>query len=111
MKMCKECAECCKNYPLIKLSKNEINSLELFTGLHFGIPINSKGVEYEGYLLQFKENGDCFFLNEDNGNYSCNVYEVRPETCKNYPSNLIQQKTCDLNREKLLNIINPIAGG
>jgi Fe-S-cluster containining protein len=101
MKMCKKCAECCKNYPLIRLSKNEINSLELFTGLHFGIPINSKGIAYEGYLLQFKENGDCFFLNENNGSYSCDVYEVRPEICKKYPSNPRQQEACALNREKL----------
>jgi len=101
MKMCKKCAECCKNYPLIRISKNEINSLELLTGLHFGIPINSKGKEYEGYLLQFKENGDCFFLNENNGNYSCDVYEVRPEICKKYPSTLRQQEVCALNKEKL----------
>jgi Fe-S-cluster containining protein len=110
MKMCKACAECCKNYPLIKVSKNEINSLELFTGLHFGIPINSKGVEYEGYLLQFKENGDCFFLNENNGHYSCDVYEVRPDICKNYPSNLRQKEVCTLNMKKLLNMTDSIVG-
>lgn len=103
MKMCKKCAECCKNYPLIKLSKNEINSLELFTGLHFVIPVNSKGVAYEGYLLQFKKNGDCYFLNEHNGSYYCSVYEVRPKICKNYPSNLRQQEFCSLSREKILN--------
>ena len=100
MKLCKKCAECCKNYPSIKLSKNEINSLELFTGLHFAISVNSKGVAFEGYLLQFKENGDCFFLNENNGRYSCSVYEIRPEICKNYPSNIKQQEFCSLKRSK-----------
>ncbi len=102
MEMCKKCAECCKNYPLVSVSKNEINSLEQQTGLHFGIPTNSKGKEYEGYLLQFKENGTCLFLNENNGSYSCEVYEVRPEICRKYPSNPRQQETCALNREKLV---------
>jgi Fe-S-cluster containining protein len=101
MEMCRKCAECCKHYPLISLSKNEINSLELFTGLHFGIPVNSKGIAYEGYLLQFKENGDCLFLNEINGSYSCDVYEVRPQTCKQYPSNPRQQEACTLNRRNI----------
>ncbi len=101
MKMCQKCAECCKNYPLIEISKNEIKSLELLTGLQFGILINSKSKAYEGYLLQFKENGDCFFLNENNGNYSCDVYEVRPEICKKYPSTLRQQEACLLNKGKL----------
>ena len=100
MNPCKECAECCKNYPSIKISKNEINSLELFTGLHLGIPTNSNGKKYEGYLLQFKDNGDCFFLNKNNGSYSCNVYEVRPDICKNYPSSLRQKETCAFNRKK-----------
>jgi Fe-S-cluster containining protein len=101
MKMCQKCAECCKNYPLIKVSKDEINSLELSTGLHFGIPTNSKGVPYEGYLLQFKENGECSFLSENNGSYSCDVYDVRPEICRKYPSTPRQEEVCALNREKL----------
>jgi Fe-S-cluster containining protein len=111
MKMCKKCAQCCKNYPIIKLSKNEISSLELFTGLHLGTPVNSKGVAYEGFLLQFKENGDCFFLNEKNGSYSCCVYEVRPEICKNYPSSLRQKQFCTLNKEKLKNGIDATLDG
>ncbi len=105
MEICKKCAECCKNYPFIKLSKNEINFLELLTGLHFGMSINSRGKTYEEYLIPFKENGDCIFLNENNGNYSCDVYIARPEICKNYPSNLRQQEVCDSNREKSFSLI------
>jgi len=44
------------------------------------------GKAVEEYFLQFQKNGDCFFLNENNGSYSCSVYEIRPEICKNYPS-------------------------
>lgn len=98
MEICKICAECCKDSPFVELSKNEINSLELSTGLPFRVFINSKGKADEGYFLQFKENGDCIFLNENNGSYSCDVYEARPEICKNYPSTPRQQEVCDLNR-------------
>ncbi len=100
--ICKKCADCCKNYPLVELSKNEINSLELLTGLHFGTFINSKSKADEKYFLQFKENGYCFFLNENNGSYSCSIYEARPEICKNYPSNPRQQEVCNSNRGKFM---------
>ncbi len=60
--ICKKCAECCKNYPFVELSKNEIHKLETLTGLPFEEFTNQKGESVEEYFLQFKENGDCFFL-------------------------------------------------
>jgi Fe-S-cluster containining protein len=100
--ICKKCSECCKNYPIVKLSKNEINLLEQVTGLHFDVFTNPMGKGVEKYCLQFQENGDCFFLNENNGSYSCAVYEARPGICKNYPSKPRQKEVCDANREKFL---------
>ncbi len=101
--ICKECAECCKHHPFVELSNKEINSLELLTGLHINTFLNSKGKTDEGYFLQFKENGNCFFLNENNGRYFCEVYKARPDICRNYPSTPCQQKACDSNMEKLIN--------
>ena len=75
------------------------------TGLHLDVFTNLKGKVGDGYFLQFKENGDCFFLNENNGIFSCDVYEARPAICKNYPSKPIQKDHCDTNREKFLNKI------
>ena len=98
--ICNKCAECCKNSPFVELSKNEINSLEQVTGLHFDVFTNPKGKAVEEYFLQFQENGDCFFLNENNGSYSCGVYEARPGICKNYPSKPRQKEVCDTNRGK-----------
>jgi len=102
-KICGKCADCCKNYPLVELSENEINSLEVLTGLKFDVFINSKGKADDGYFLQFKENGHCFFLNENNGTYSCRIYEARPEICKTYPSTPRQREACNSNRKKCMN--------
>ena len=100
MKMCKKCAECCKKYPFVELSKSEVDAIEKVTGLHSDVFAISKGRAVEEYFLQFQENGDCFFLNENNGCYSCSIYEARPGICKKYPSSLKQKEFCDSFREK-----------
>ncbi len=97
-----KCAECCKNHPFVELSKNEINSLEQATGLHFNVFTNQKEKVFEEYFFKFQENGNCFFLNENDGSYSCAVYAARPGICKNYPSKPRQKEACDANREKFL---------
>jgi uncharacterized protein len=96
---CKSCAECCKHYSFVELSQIEINALEKLTGLPFEVFTNPKGKAVEEYFLKFKENGDCYFLNANNGNYSCSVYEARAGICVNYPSGPIQNETCDANRK------------
>ena len=91
---CRKCAECCKHFPFVELSKYEIDLLEQVTGLRFDLFTNSKRKIVEEYFLQFRENGYCFFLNENNGSYSCGVYETRPGICKNFPSKPIQEEAC-----------------
>ena len=100
--ICKKCAECCKNYPFVVLTQNEIYEIEKLTKLPSEFFTNQKGGAGEEYFLQFKENGDCFFLNENNGDYSCGVYEARSKICRNYPSKPSQNKICDSNRETIL---------
>ncbi len=95
--ICKKCAECCKHYPYVELSANEIIVLEQATGLRADVFTNAKGKVIEEYFLQFQENGNCFFLNENKGCFSCSVYEARPGICRNYPSKPIQKKACDEN--------------
>lgn len=97
--ICKKCAECCKNYPFVELSKNEILEIEKLIGLPSVLFTNEKDEAGEEYFLQFKENGDCFFLNGNNGTYSCGIYEARSEICRNYPSKPIQNEACNSNRE------------
>jgi uncharacterized protein len=99
--ICKKCAECCKNYPFIELSQHEIYELEKLSGLPSDVFSNRKGEAVKEYFLDFKENGDCFFLNEKNGGYSCGVYESRSGICRNYPSRPSQNEVCYSNRHQL----------
>jgi Fe-S-cluster containining protein len=98
--ICKECGECCKNYPFVELSQQDILELEKVTGLPFDDFTNPKGGPGEGYFLTFKENGDCVFLNENNGNYCCSVYDARSAVCRNYPAKQSQHDFCNSNRKK-----------
>jgi len=98
VKKCRRCAECCKNFPFVQLSRAEVDSIAQVTGLPVEVFTNSKGRAVEEYFLNFKEGGSCFFLNENNGYYSCAVYEVRSAICVDYPSSAKQVAACDLNR-------------
>ena len=100
--ICKKCAQCCKNFPFVELSQNDIFEIEKFTGSPLDVFTNQKGETVGEYFLQFVENGNCFFLNENNGDYSCGIYEARPRVCRNYPSEPCQNQACDANREMVL---------
>ena len=100
--ICTKCAKCCKNHPYVELSINEINLIEQLTGLSLNDFTNQKEKVVEEYFFKFKENGDCFFLNESDGSYSCAVYEARPSICRNYPSEPIQKENCNANAQSFL---------
>jgi Fe-S-cluster containining protein len=99
--ICQKCGECCRNYPFVKLSLHEIHDLEKLTGLPFDAFSGRIDEAGEDYYLDFKENGDCFFLKEENGDFSCSVYESRSEMCKNYPSKPSQNDVCNSNLEMM----------
>lgn len=102
LKTCRECGECCRNFAFAKLSQLEIETIEAFTGLHFNIFTYPIGADGEGRFLKFKDNGDCFFLNRDEDTFSCLIYEVRSNVCRDYPSSKAQLETCDMNRKGLI---------
>ena len=93
---CQKCAGCCKKFPFIELSQSEIDALAKATGLALDVFTISKEKDVAEYFMQFKENGDCFFLQEDKGCFSCAVYAARPGICARYPSNPKQQDACDV---------------
>ncbi|MCB2147905.1 MAG: YkgJ family cysteine cluster protein [Deltaproteobacteria bacterium] len=92
--ICRRCADCCKKFPFVELTENEIERLERVTGLPFEVFTNPKGKTIEEYFLKFRENGYCFFLDENDDTYSCRVYESRPEICRNFPSTPVQKEAC-----------------
>lgn len=100
--ICKKCAECCKQYPFIELSKSDVYSLKNATGMHSDVFTNRKGKQMKEYFMQFQNNGYCFFLNENNGRFSCDVYEARPYICRNFPAKAPQQEVCDSNIKRFL---------
>lgn len=71
------------------------------TGLPSSAFTNQKGGAVEECFLDFKENGDCIFLNENNGEHSCGVYGARPAICRKYPAKISQNEVCDSNRKRI----------
>lgn len=104
--ICTICGVCCQKHPYIELSKIEIVALEKASGLPACDFTNQKGDGTEEYFLAFQKNGSCFFLNEDNGKYSCNVYEARSKICRNFPWKDSQHEYCDVNRKKSRDILS-----
>ncbi|MEK9137477.1 MAG: YkgJ family cysteine cluster protein, partial [Bacteroidota bacterium] len=86
----------------VRLSQDEVDALETFTGLSRDVFANSKGEAVEEYFLKFKEDGDCVFLNEKNAKYSCSVYDARSGSCSEYPSTPSQNEICNANRKMCL---------
>ena len=93
MNVCNGCGSCCRNFAYIRLSKNDVQKLEAFTGLASEDFSNNGDEAGEKRFMKFRENGDCIFLNKINGIYSCSVYEARSETCRSYPATDIQKET------------------
>ncbi|WP_419660043.1 conserved uncharacterized protein, UPF0153 [Desulfosarcina variabilis str. Montpellier] len=91
---CITCAECCKNYPYISLSQSEVILIAKCTTLNVDQFAESKEKEAGSYFLKFNKNGDCYFLEYDNGTYCCQIYEIRPYICRNYPDTTIQKEYC-----------------
>ena len=98
--VCNGCGSCCRNFAYIRLSQDDIKTLETFTGLvpeEFTDTIDKAG---EMRFMKFQENGDCIFLTMVDGAYSCSVYEARSVTCRDYPSTDIQIETCRANSDR-----------
>ena len=77
---CLKCANCCKTTGPLYTEK-DIERISKF--------LRMKPADFEAIFLRIDEDNDkvlqnlpCFFLNEDN---TCNIYEVRPKACREYP--------------------------
>ena len=77
---CLSCANCCKTTGPLYTDKDTERIAK---------HLRMKVVDFEHKFLKTDEDGDkvlqqlpCYFLNEDN---TCNIYEVRPKACREYP--------------------------
>ncbi len=100
---CTPCGECCRKFPYIEISTEDIDRLIKGTGLKQEEFTNIKDAEKNEFFLKFKENGDCVFFKEDNKNsFSCGVYNSRPQICANYPVTEKQYELCEIKRISVL---------
>ena len=99
--MCTQCGTCCKAFPFVRITKEDIERLIDFTQLPLSQIANSDRADKPGYFLQFKENGECIFLTSSNNNYYCSVYQARPSLCRSYPKEESQFKVCNENIIKM----------
>ncbi len=98
--VCKKCSTCCKGFPYVEISNDDIKRLEQHTHLNPIQFCNAKSQDIEideGHFLKFKDNGECIFLKTEQGGSFCGVYKARPNICGDYPSSPAQYKTCDNN--------------
>ena len=101
--MCQQCGGCCRKFPYVELSQEDMERLQGHTGLDSEAFTNGNGKAVEEYFLKFQANGDCVFLKNEGGHYACSVYEARPDLCRSYPSSAVQIKFCDATWLKELN--------
>ena len=100
---CTPCGECCRSFPYIQITQDDIIRIKEETGLKQEYFAEIKDAEADEYFLRFKDNGDCVFFNEDNGSFSCRVYKVRPQVCVTYPITDVQFEVCEKKRITVLN--------
>ena len=97
---CNKCAECCKNFPFVRLSQTESSLIRNYSELHIDQFAEKIEKEQRNYFLRFNEDGDCYFLGYENGIYYCKIYEIRPGICKIYPGTTIQRQYCSDSKTK-----------
>lgn len=74
---CEECRGQCCTYP--GMSKREFKRIRKA----HGVPKDSKAMPVPGGMTVVRDNGDCGYLVDGR----CSVYELRPETCRQYGIN------------------------
>lgn len=72
--VCMQCGECCKIYLPVKGDKRYFEFLEK-TGVNFEKISENLGRVYLGY---------CIHLKISDGSYMCNIYNERPQLCRDF---------------------------
>ncbi len=85
LNFCDGCGECCRNLPSrnigMYMSEKEVERVEKFLNITRDAFI-AGWIEIEGVkfgVIKVKDNGDCWFLNEDG---RCIIHHIKPVWCK-----------------------------
>ena len=92
--VCTSCGACCRNFPFVKITQHDVDTLESFTGLAPEEFSNIDEIDSEKLFMKFNDSGDCVFLKQTEGGYACGVYAGRPKICRAYPANEAENKGC-----------------
>jgi uncharacterized protein len=81
---CTRCGKCCTGAPgFVWVNDEEIQAIADFIGVSTDeFRGRHARLEYRGYTLREKVNGDCIFFDRAKG---CTVYPVRPRQCRTWP--------------------------
>jgi len=97
---CQHCAQCCIGEEIL-VEEEEIKIITERTGIN---PEDITRLHYyeilEYHIIEQKPNNECLFLNKDEKEFACEIYEFRPNLCAQYPSNERQLEWC---KDKLNN--------
>jgi uncharacterized protein len=77
---CLQCANCCKTTSPI-FTEIDIERISKYLKMKYVDFVKEYIIVDEDNFMVLKQ-APCSFLNEDN---SCNIYDVRPKACKEYP--------------------------
>ncbi len=74
---CKRCGYCCTLVP----------RLGFFEMIKIWLKGNRNFIEKDGAGRRCIKlvDGDCYFLERKDGKTSCRIYDVRPQTCRDFP--------------------------
>lgn len=88
----------------MEVSAAEVAVLAEASGLDPEVFAHRKGEDSDEYFLKFKDNGDCYFLSDDEDSAGCSVYEARAAVCRAYPSKPPQNDRCAEHQERVLGV-------
>lgn len=84
---CTQCGRCCTGEPgYVWVTREEIKRIAEFLNREDGW-LDKKMLRRVGFRFSLTEkaNGDCIFLQSNNGQRGCSVYPVRPLQCRTWP--------------------------
>ena len=84
---CTQCGNCCSGDPgYVWATKDEVAKISKFLGRTDGT-LDRAHLRRVGlrFSLTEKPDGDCIFLQRENGKALCSIYSVRPLQCRTWP--------------------------